>query len=175
MIQDSVFIVTFALMLIVLGAFVYVAFNSSNVVSEYADIQAKAYSIRKIFFWVLLIAGLFILFLTTRTLPYAAIRGNTAAATHIDVLGKQWFWELSQNTARAGEKVIFNVTSGDVNHGLGIYDSELRLLGQTQAMPGYENKLAFTFDKPGEYQLMCMEYCGLAHHKMISTFNVKSE
>jgi cytochrome c oxidase subunit 2 len=45
---------------------------------------------------------------------------------------------------------------------------------QTQAMPGYVNKLYHTFTKPGKYQILCMEYCGAAHHFMVTEFEVLS-
>ena len=68
--------------------------------------------------------------------------------------------------------MIFNVTSGDVNHGLGVYDPSMRMVGQAQAMPGYVNRLAVTLDRPGTYKLLCMEYCGLVHHAMVSELTV---
>ena len=71
-----------------------------------------------------------------------------------------------------GEPVEFRVTSADVNHGFGIYDESLRLLAQTQAMPGYTNRLRFTFQKPGKYRILCLEYCGLGHHEMPAEISV---
>ena len=79
---------------------------------------------------------------------------------------------MSESQAKVGENVVFNVTAIDVTHGLGIYDPDMRLITQTQAMPGYTNSLAVTFDAPGTYKLLCMEYCGLAHHGMVSEFTV---
>ena len=174
MIQETVWIISLTLMAIIAAVFIYVAVNSSKTVPDYTAVLARALSFRAKLFWTLLVAGLVIFFATTRVLPYAATRGATSAdAVEIHVVGKQWFWELSQNEVEAGATVIFNVTAADVNHGMGIYDGELRLLAQTQAMPGYENKLKYTFDKPGRYRLMCMEYCGLAHHAMIIPFSVR--
>jgi cytochrome c oxidase subunit 2 len=83
-----------------------------------------------------------------------------------------WYWQLHPAQVESGRPVLFNVTSADVNHGLGIYDQDLRLLTQTQAMPGYVNKLAYTFTQPGIYRLMCLEYCGLAHHGMMGFLEV---
>jgi cytochrome c oxidase subunit 2 len=48
----------------------------------------------------------------------------------------------------------------------------MRLVGQTQAMPGYTNSIKITFKESGIYKLLCMEYCGLAHHAMITDFTV---
>jgi cytochrome c oxidase subunit 2 len=64
------------------------------------------------------------------------------------------------------------VTSRDVNHGFGIYDASLKLLTQIQAMPGYVNKVHYTFTRPGKYRVMCMEYCGLIHHDMIAELTI---
>ena len=58
---------------------------------------------------------------------------------------------------------------------MGVYDEETRLLFQTQGMPGYVNKVSYTFDKPGTYRVLCMELCGVAHHDMISEFTVVAE
>lgn len=173
MIHDTVWFLSLLLMGIVFAVFVYVALNTSNEAPDYGPLQARAYSLRAKFFWALTVAGVIILIATTTTLPYAATRGETVAGEiEIDVEGKQWYWQMNESEAKAGDTVVFNLTSGDVNHGFGIYNSDLKLLAQTQAMPGYQNKLRFTFDEPGEYKLMCMEYCGLAHHTMISPFTV---
>lgn len=169
-------LVTMVLMAIILGVFVYVAANASKDAAEYAPIQAKAFSIRAVFFWVLLVAGVLITIITTLDLPFAATRGNTEGVTKtINIEGRQWFWNIDDNTAQAGDTVLFNVTAGDVNHGLGVYTEDLVLLGQTQAMPGYTNSLKLTLTKPGTYKLMCLEYCGLVHHAMISDFVVTAK
>ncbi len=173
MIHDTVFVFTFALMAVILVAFILVVVNAGKTVTDPAPAQTKANSIRRGLFWVLLIVGVAVSILSTRELPYAATRGDVPDnVVTVSVEGHQWFWQLSSNEVQAGDTVVFNVTTVDVNHGLGVYDPQLRLIGQTQAMPGYTNSLELTFDEPGTYKLMCLEYCGLAHHIMISDFNV---
>lgn len=71
------------------------------------------------------------------------------------------------------EMIEFRVTSLDVNHGFAIYDEEQRLIAQTQAMPGYVNKLRWKFDDPGVYKIYCLEYCGMAHQAMQRSFTIK--
>lgn len=71
------------------------------------------------------------------------------------------------------ELIEFRVTSLDVNHGFAIYDLNNQIIGQTQAMPGYVNSLRMKFDKPGSYNILCLEYCGLGHQVMRSSFTVK--
>jgi cytochrome c oxidase subunit 2 len=61
----------------------------------------------------------------------------------------------------------------DVNHGLGLFDPSGRLLTQVQAMPGYSNRLIHVFETPGAYTVRCLEYCGIAHHAMMTTLSVK--
>jgi cytochrome c oxidase subunit 2 len=71
------------------------------------------------------------------------------------------------------ELVEFRVTSVDVNHGFAIYDDANRLITQTQAMPGYVNRLRYKFQHPGTYDIFCLEYCGMAHQVMRASFTVK--
>ncbi len=40
-------------------------------------------------------------------------------------------------------------------------------------MPDYTNRLFYTFTGPGHYYIICLEYCGVAHHVMNSEFEVK--
>lgn len=71
------------------------------------------------------------------------------------------------------ELVEFRVTSLDVNHGFAIYDPSNVLIAQTQAMPGYVNRLRWKFEEPGVYMVYCLEYCGMAHQVMQTSFTVK--
>ena len=73
---------------------------------------------------------------------------------------------------QAGTPVEFRVTSSDVNHGFAIYAPDGRIATQTQAMPGYTNKLVHTFTEPGTYTVMCLEYCGIGHAPMTATLTV---
>jgi cytochrome c oxidase subunit 2 len=40
-------------------------------------------------------------------------------------------------------------------------------------MPGYTNRLQVRFDQPGKYEILCLEYCGVAHHVMAATITVQ--
>lgn len=39
--------------------------------------------------------------------------------------------------------------------------------------PGEISQVTHTFDKPGEYLILCNEYCGIAHEMMKTTLVVK--
>ena len=62
----------------------------------------------------------------------------------------------------AGRPVTFRITSADVIHGFQVVGTNLNLT----VAPGYVSEVTTTFDTPGEYLVVCNEYCGLAHHLM---------
>jgi cytochrome c oxidase subunit 2 len=67
--------------------------------------------------------------------------------------------------------VEFQLVTTDVTHGVGIYDGG-KLLVQAQVIPGQTQTLVYTFDEPGTYDVLCLEYCGHNHHEMVSTLAV---
>lgn len=109
--------------------------------------------------------------LTLRDLPYS-IADTGEPVTIVEITAHQWYWVVSRTEIPANQPIIFRAASQDVNHGFGIYDDSTRLIAQVQVMPGYVNELAVEFDQPGTYKLMCLEYCGLAHHAMEGVINV---
>jgi len=119
--------------------------------------------------WILGTAALPITFLSLGYAPFMTEAAVPSATTRIDVVGHQWYWELSRTQVPVGELVVFRVTSADVNHGFALYDDQLRLIAQTQAMPDYINGLQVKLDRPGTYRILCLEYCGLVHHGMSAT------
>ncbi|MBK5230131.1 MAG: hypothetical protein JJE27_03055 [Thermoleophilia bacterium] len=90
----------------------------------------------------------------------------------VKVQGYQFNWSVDRPKIPAGSLVRFDVSSSDVNHGLGLYDPDGVMLGTVQAMPGYVNKVEFRLNKPGTYLISCMEFCGIGHHKMMRNLEV---
>ena len=137
---------------------------------------ADPYRGRTLLFGALIVAGLAVTVLTLTPWPIAAYAERSAAAApakRIDVVGHQWRWELSSNEVPVGKPVEFSLTAADVNHGFAIYKARQRLIGQVQAMPGFTNRLVVTFDEPGEYEVLCLEFCGVAHHRMVATITAR--
>ena len=62
----------------------------------------------------------------------------------------------------AGRPVTFRITSSDVTHGFQIVATN----GNTMVVPGYVSQFTTVFRTPGEYLIVCNEYCGLSHHLM---------
>jgi cytochrome c oxidase subunit 2 len=173
MIQGVVWAVSMVLMGSLAAVFLWVASGATSAVEDYGPAIATAYRFRP---WLFLIALLVLFganYKALGELPY--VRHAAAGAgpiQRVTAVGEQWDWALTPNKVVAGQPVEFHVTSKDVNHGFAIYDPDLRMVAQTQAMPGYENVLRYTFTEPGTYQILCLEYCGIAHHDMKTDFTV---
>ena len=121
------------------------------------------------------VLGLGLFALSLHAYPYPAFRARALGAPvdTIAVLGAQWGWSLARDTVPVRVPVEFVVRSKDVNHDFAVYDPDGRLLVQVQAMPGYANRLIYRFDRPGTYTVRCLEYCGIFHHIMLTTFKVR--
>ena len=111
-----------------------------------------------------------LLFATIFFTPYGKGAGKPGAQV-VNVRGVQFAW-LVRGRPRAGEPVQFNLTSADVNHNLGVYTRDWKLLFQVQVVPGRTQKYVYTFDRPGTYRLVCLEFCGLDHHLMNTQLRV---
>jgi len=171
MYQDIAWRATVILVVAVLVLFAWVALRASQR-SDYEPIRGRAARVRFIVFWGLVVLCTPIIVYSLADLPYPQRVRQSAGAEVITATGHQWRWELSKNQVVVGKPVEFHVNAGDVTHGFGIYDPQLRLVAQTQAMPGYTNVLRYTFKQPGDYKILCLEYCGLAHHGMMAELTV---
>ncbi len=172
MIQTVAWIISLFFMLMVAAVFGVVALKSKER-KDYEPIKKKWYKARTFYGISLVVLMLVLTIYTLRELPYnQPVYGQGKDPTIVDVEALQFGWNISQTSFKVGEPIEFDVTSADVNHGFGIYDEDMNLIAQTQAMPEYVNKVYITFDEPGTYEVLCLEYCGLAHHLMIATLEV---
>jgi cytochrome c oxidase subunit 2 len=153
------------------------------------SVSAGLLKMRGRYFVALMVALVVLLGVTLTNLPYRSMVPVEPDYT-VSVNGAIWSWKIgpitdsSGNATQSGNEPVvlpvgaaleFQVTAEDVNHGFGIYDEAGRLLAQTQAMPGYVNRLVHTFTEPGTYHVLCMEYCGVGHHTMMASITVESE
>lgn len=169
--QDRIWLTTLLGIAVVTLGFLYVISQSGR--EEDPDtVQARAYALRRWVFGGIIVLGVIVTSASLRPFPISPQKGPPLAPQVVHVVGHQWAWQMDTTRVEAGIPVAFEVTSADVNHGLGIYDSTDRLLTQTQAMPGVTNRLLYTFQHPGKYRILCLEYCGLAHHAMIREIDV---
>jgi cytochrome c oxidase subunit 2 len=94
----------------------------------------------------------------------------------IEVIGKQWWWEvryfppgaeepvIGANEVRlpAGQPVEVSLRATDVIHSFWIPN----LAGKTDMIPGSVNRMVIQADAPGEFRGQCAEYCGGPHALM---------
>jgi len=182
--QDYAVIISMAAAVLVVAVVIFLMATSST--GEDKDsAKHKTYKMRGRYFFGLIIVLIFFLFLSLRFLPYPRSQSNPDE--EVTVVGMQWSWKMAQGISDkssaeftganeinlpVNKKIEFIVTSSDVNHDFGIYNSKGVLLAQTQAMPGYKNKLQYEFTQKGDYAILCLEYCGLAHSFMMATLHV---
>ena len=176
---------TFLTSLVIIFAVFAVVARSTR---ESRDVDyAAANRLRFLFFISLSAILLVFLGLTVGRLPYPLAASTPDRV--IEAVGKQYAWSLTEGrsptlagwdrefsplvTLAAGSTVEFRVTTLDVNHGFSLYAPGQRLIAQTQAMPGYLNRLRVTFDQPGTYTVLCLEFCGMAHHRMRAVVEVR--
>jgi len=168
--QSTILLISLLGMLFVTGAFVYAIKHSASREDDYSSITRRAYSLRRWAMVFICALGIVVAFTTLAPFPITALAGSNPRV--IKAESGQWYWKLENTTATVGEPVQYHVTTADVNHGFAVFDPDNRLIGQTQAMPGYTNKLNLTYTQPGVHIVRCLEYCGLAHHAMIVEINV---
>ena len=158
-----------AVTLILMGVVAYPFIRAVR--STGADIAPQsADSRRRLLIWLLLLGGVVVTWASLREWPHALASG--ADVVQVNATGGQWYWEIDRTEIPLGATVVFNLQAQDVNHGFGVIDASGRLLFQTQAMPGYVNKVRHVFDQEGTYRVLCMEFCGVGHHDMIDEFQV---
>lgn len=124
--------------------------------------------------WFLIaVAALGILLLIT--LPFIPYGRNSAEAgqQRVEVRAVQFAWIMTPTTLKPGVPTRFTVVSDDVNHGFGVYNADNVMLFQVQSLPEHATDIVYTFKKPGTYQVVCLEFCGVGHHKMLGQFTVE--
>jgi len=78
------------------------------------------------------------------------------------IVAQTWLFTPNEIRVPAGSEVTFRVASTDVIHGFLIENTQINAM----IIPGQITEVTQTFDEPGEYLLICHEYCGIGHHDM---------
>lgn len=110
---------------------------------------------------------------------YHDMRAMPKNALEINVLGKQWVWEVEyKNGFKAVNEIVVPIdqdvklllTSSDVIHSFFVPSFRIK----QDAVPGRYTALWFKANKLGDYHIFCAEYCGTAHSAMIGRLKVVS-
>lgn len=97
------------------------------------------------------------------------VRGEDGRVT-VAIRAEFYVFLPARITVPARVPVTFRVTSPDVLHGFQIVGTNVNLT----VAPGYVSQQTVTFETPGEYLIVCNEYCGLGHHDMHATLVVEA-
>lgn len=172
--------------IVIAAVFIWVGFSSRT--PHDVDVK-RAYGLRRVFFIGGVIAAVGLLVATIPMAPYA--RFSSARPDRIVYVAARQFdfvfsdepitgaadlsqvQRIDQLEIPAGSLVEFRVTSLDVNHGFGLYGPQRQIIAQTQAMPGYFNRLRVRLTEPAQYRVLCLEYCASGHHLMQTHLSVK--
>ncbi|MGB8411345.1 MAG: cytochrome c oxidase subunit II [Candidatus Binatus sp.] len=85
------------------------------------------------------------------------------------VIAKTWTFTPNEIDLPVGAEVSFVATSVDVIHGFFIVGTRVNVM----LVPGEISQFDYRFTKPGEYLLICQEYCGELHQTMSGKVVVK--
>lgn len=108
---------------------------------------------------------------------YHEMRTMPKNALEINVLGKQWAWEIEyKNGYKSVNELVVPINqdvklllaSSDVIHSFFIPSFRIK----QDAVPGRYTALWFNANKLGEFHVFCTEYCGTAHSGMIGKLRV---
>ncbi len=83
----------------------------------------------------------------------------------IHITAKKFDFSPDSITLKKGEPVVFEISSGDREHGF-----NLRAFGvRTTVSPGKVSRIRFTPDKTGKFTFSCDVFCGDGHEEMTGT------
>jgi len=105
-------------------------------------------------------------------LPQTDAPAASTTQMTVQVLGKQWFWEVrypSNGAVTANEihipvrtRVNVIATTADVIHSFWVPELNRKI----DMIPGRPNRVLLYADRPGRYRGQCAEYCGTQHAHM---------
>lgn len=121
--------------------------------------------------WITLLLGFFLIWWFIGYLQYLDAYDAPEDAMEVYVTGKQWMWKFAYPNGRSsvniltvpvGQPVELKMISRDVIHSFFVPQFRLK----HDVLPGDYSSLAFTATHPGEYEILCTEYCGTGHSAM---------
>ncbi|MEN8137119.1 MAG: cytochrome C oxidase subunit II [Bacteroidota bacterium] len=121
---------------------------------------------------LLVVLGVSLHIATGLTIPWVSTDLNRNEITahnvfNISVADHKFTLPQEKMKAKVGDYVMFDVTSGDLTYGFGIFRQDNTMVCQMQVVPGHRNDLMWQFAKPGIYYIRSTEYSGPKGNGMI--------
>lgn len=122
--------------------------------------------------WLAIVVAFLVttLLLTIFLVPYG--ESAKADAQEVNVQAQQFAFIIDKPTVKVGQQVVFKLTSKDTTHGFGVEYPTGGVAFQAQIVPEHTQRVVWTFKKAGTYPVVCLEYCGVSHHAMLSKIEV---
>ena len=92
------------------------------------------------------------------------VKSNTDGSLTVTLVAARYGFYPPRIEVPADTPVTFRIASADVLHGVHVPFTNMT----TMVVPGYVSEVTTAFPRPGEYSLLCNEYCGLGHDSMWS-------
>jgi len=111
---------------------------------------------------------------------YLGLRNVPDDALEIEVAGQMYSWIFLYDNEKEtenelvvplGKAIKLNITSWDVLHSFSIPSYRVKV----DAVRGMTTYVWFNADKLGEYDILCTEFCGVAHADMVATLKIVPE
>ena len=84
------------------------------------------------------------------------------------LLGRMWSW-YPVLKLRQGETYRLHISALDLQHGFSLQPLNMNF----QIVPGYDHVLTITPTSKGEFTIVCNEFCGIGHDKMVGKIFVE--
>jgi cytochrome c oxidase subunit 2 len=109
---------------------------------------------------------------------FRILRTAPAGAMNVQVVGEQWDWEFTYDNGKTstdlvvplGSDVALTMTTPDVIHGF--FAPAYRI--KQDIVPGMKNRVWFKAETLGSTDILCTQYCGEEHSKMLAKIAVVS-
>jgi cytochrome c oxidase subunit 2 len=90
------------------------------------------------------------------------------AGADVFLIARLWDWwpilELEKD-----KTYRLHLTAMDYQHGFSLQPENINI----QVLPGYEHVITIKPNRSGAYAIVCNEFCGIGHHRMVSRLYVK--
>jgi cytochrome c oxidase subunit II len=93
---------------------------------------------------------------------HPGVRETASGGVEAVITAQAWAYVPQEVRVPANREVHFLISSADVIHGFEILGTNVNAM----IIPGQITDLTYVFRTPGEYRIVCHEYCGLGHHTM---------
>ena len=89
------------------------------------------------------------------------------AGSDVYLIARLWsFWPILE--LKKGETYRLHLTAMDYQHGFSLQPENINI----QILPGYQHVITIRPNRSGTYAIVCNEFCGIGHHKMVSRLYV---